>query len=262
MFEDLLLINEFSKLAGLSRKALYVYEKNNILNPIFIHPDNDYRYYNKNQLLTAKRIRLLKQAGFTLHEINQIVEEKLSDEQIKGLIERKLHLESEKIRNANQAIDQLKMLNSTVTHFNGKVKKEYLESVHVFEYSLLPNENICVAFNHVEELIGKNNSLRNEKIIKYKLSSRVIYPVTIALQVKNQKLNQSTYKKYFGFEAQHFFCEVNPYQEQSILKINEIMENNDIKLSEPYVYERILNRDDYLYSSKRLSEFIFPLSVQ
>ncbi|MTT31433.1 MerR family transcriptional regulator [Terrilactibacillus sp. BCM23-1] len=261
MRKDLLLINQFSKLTGLSRKALYVYDQKNILNPSFIDPDNDYRYYNKNQLLTAKRIKLLKQAGFTLKEIEQIVDEKLSAAEINSLIERKLRLESDKIIKANQAIQQLNMLTSTMTEFNGEVKIGYLDAVHVVESSILPNENICTALNDAEKLFKKNNVIRTEKMIKYERSDNDVYPVAIAIQVKSQKLDPSIYKKYFDFEAQHFFCEVDPYQEQSILKIKNIIKNDKIKLSGPYIYERILNSDDYLYSSKRFSEFIFPLNV-
>jgi len=76
--------------------------------------------------------------------------------------------------------------------------------------------------------------------------------------LENHKLNQLGITSYFGFQTQKLIYEIDPYQEESVLKINEIMKNNEIELSEPYIYERILNPDDYLYSSKRLSEFIFP----
>ncbi len=53
MDKGLLLINEFSKLTGLSKKALYLYNKQNLLSPAFVHSETDYRYYHQNQLLTA-----------------------------------------------------------------------------------------------------------------------------------------------------------------------------------------------------------------
>jgi DNA-binding transcriptional MerR regulator len=255
---NLLLIKDFSKLTGLSRKALYVYDKYNILNPVFIHPDNDYRYYDKNQLLTAKRINLLKQAGCTLNEISKIIDEKLLNDEINNLIEEKIQQEMNKIKDANQTLNKLKNLSNTIVKINKKVKKEYLESLIVYEYELLPNENICVALNKTEGLIKELNVKKNEKIIKYKLIDNKIYPVSVALQLENQELNPSVNTSYFGFETQQFFYEIDPYQEESVLKINEILKNNELKLSEPYIYERILNSDDYLYSSKRLSEFIFP----
>ncbi|MGN4425914.1 MerR family transcriptional regulator [Bacillus cereus group sp. MYBK30-1] len=258
MNNNLLLIKDFSKLSGLSRKALYLYDEHNILNPMFIHPNNDYRYYDKNQLLTAKRINLLKQAGFSLNEISKIIHRKLSDTEISNLIEEKLQLEINKIKDANQTINKLKGLNPTITILNNEVKKEYLESLFVYEYELLPNENICVALNKLEELVSGINVKKNEKIIKYKLIDNKIYPIRIALQLENQELNQLGITSYFGFQSQQFFYEIDPYQEESVLKINEIMKNNEIELSEPYIYERILSPDDYLYSSKRLSEFIFP----
>lgn len=123
MNNNLLLIKDFSELTGLSRKALYLYDKHNILNPVFIHPNNDYRYYDKNQLLTAKRINLLKQAGFSLNEISKIIHRKLSDAEISNLIEEKLQLEINKIKNANQTINKLKSLNPTITILNNEIKK-------------------------------------------------------------------------------------------------------------------------------------------
>lgn len=255
---NLLRIKDFSKLTGLSRKALYIYDKHNILNPIFIHPDNDYRYYDQNQLLAAKRINLLKQAGFTLNEIREIVNEKLSDEEINNLIDEKLHLEMNKVKAANQAINQLEILSNMITKSNNEVKKEYIEPVIVYEYNIEPNKNICVALNNSDEMIKGLKVSVKDKIIKYKLIDNQIYPVSIALQVENQKLNHFVSTSYFGFDTTQFYYEVNPYQEESALKIKEIMENNELELSEPYIYERILNPDDYLYSSKRLSIFIFP----
>ncbi|EOO34533.1 MerR family transcriptional regulator [Bacillus mycoides] len=258
MNNNLLLIKDFSKLTGLSRKALYLYDEHNILNPVFINPSNDYRYYDKNQLLTAKRINLLKQAGFSLNEISKIIHRKISDAEISNLIEEKLQLEINKIKDANQTINKLKGLNPAITILNNEVKKEYLESLFVYEYELLPNENICVALNNLEEIVSGLNVKKNERIITYKLIDNKIYPIRIALQLENYELNQLAITSYFGVQAQKFFYEIDPYQEESILKINEIMKKNEIELSEPYIYERILSPDDYLYSSKRLSEFIFP----
>ncbi|MDC6157516.1 MerR family transcriptional regulator [Bacillus albus] len=258
MNNNLLLIKDFSKLTGLSRKALYLYDKHNILNPVFIHPNNDYRYYDKNQLLTAKRINLLKQAGFSLNEISNIIHRKLSDTKISNLIEEKLQLEINKIKDANQTINKLKGLNPTITILNNEIKKEYLESIFVYEYELLPNENICVALNNLEGLVRELNVKKNERIITYTLIDNKISPIRIALQLENYGLNQLAITSYFGFPAQKVFYEIDPYQEESILKINEIIKKNEIELSEPYIYERILSPDDYLYSSKRLSEFIFP----
>ncbi|MED3762450.1 MerR family transcriptional regulator, partial [Peribacillus frigoritolerans] len=200
----------------------------------------DYRYYDQNQLLAAKRINLLKQAGFTLNEIREIINEKLSNEEINNLIDEKLHLEMNKVKAANQAINQLEILSNMITKSNNEVKKEYIEPVTVYEYNIEPNKNICVALNNSDEMIKGLKVIVKDKIIKYKLIDDQIYPVSIALQVENQ-LNYFVNTSYFGFDTTQFYYEVNPYQEESALKIKEIMENNQFELSEPYIYERILN---------------------
>ncbi|WP_258397562.1 MerR family transcriptional regulator, partial [Bacillus sp. SRB_331] len=176
---------------------------------MFINPSNDYRYYDKNQLLTAKRINLLKQAGFSLNEISKIIHRKISDAEISNLIEEKLQLEINKIKDANQTINKLKGLNPAITILNNEVKKEYLESLFVYEYELLPNENICVALNNLEEIVSGLNVKKNERIITYKLIDNKIYPIRIALQLENYELNQLAITSYFGFQAQKFFYEID-----------------------------------------------------
>ncbi len=135
---------------------------------------------------------------------------------------------------------------------------EYLESVNVYEYNLKPNENICVALNNAEEIMKQSNVKVKDKIIKYKLIDSQITPVNIAIPIEGKESNTFNSTSYFGFKTTQFYYEVNPYQDDSVAKIKDIMNNNSLEMTESYVYERILNSDDYLYSSKRLSNFIFP----
>ncbi|WP_454190725.1 hypothetical protein [Paenibacillus sp. Marseille-Q7038] len=130
--------------------------------------------------------------------------------------------------------------------------------MNVYEYNLKPNENICVALNNAEEIMKQSNVKVKDKIIKYKLIDSQITPVNIAIPIEGKESNTFNSTSYFGFKTTQFYYEVNPYQDDSVAKIKDIMNNNSLEMTESYVYERILNSDDYLYSSKRLSNFIFP----
>lgn len=65
-------IGEFSRLSGLSVDTLYHYEKIGVLKPVSVDTTSRYRSYEASQLLTANRLRALKDAGFSLKEIVEI----------------------------------------------------------------------------------------------------------------------------------------------------------------------------------------------
>lgn len=259
MDEELLLINNFSKLTGLSRKALYLYGQQKLLAPAFVHPETDYRYYHQNQLLAAKRIRQLKQAGFELKEIKQVFEEQMSKREIHTLIEQKIKAEEEKIRQATAAVEQLQRL----THdLDGLTPEEncYMPAIEVIERPLLGNENICVALNEAEKVLAEPPTTQRERMIKYQIQDGKPIPVAVAFQGVPQTDETGKAQSYFGFDAQVFRYEVNPYQEESPLRIMDILKREGHELSDLFVYERILNPDDFLYSANRFSEFIVPIS--
>ena len=47
--EKLLRIGELAKLSGISVKALHVYEKKNIIKPVYVDENTGYRYYSPDQ---------------------------------------------------------------------------------------------------------------------------------------------------------------------------------------------------------------------
>lgn len=65
-------IGEFSKLAKITVKTLRYYDKQGILTPSFID-DNGYRYYGSNDLIKLARIVSLRQTGFSISEIKEIM---------------------------------------------------------------------------------------------------------------------------------------------------------------------------------------------
>jgi len=70
--KDWFLIGEFSKLTGLSLKALRLYEEKGLLVSHEIG-DNGYRYFSAKQINEAKRILQFKELGFSLEQIKLLL---------------------------------------------------------------------------------------------------------------------------------------------------------------------------------------------
>lgn len=66
-------IGEFAKLSGLSIHTLYHYESIGLIEPSFVDPHTNYRYYDADQLVLINKIAALKDAGFALGEIVKVL---------------------------------------------------------------------------------------------------------------------------------------------------------------------------------------------
>lgn len=69
----MLRIGEFSKLSRISIRMLRYYDEISFLKQALIDVSTGYRYYNENQLFTCGKISALKEMGFSLAEITDII---------------------------------------------------------------------------------------------------------------------------------------------------------------------------------------------
>lgn len=110
----MLTIGEFAKLCGISTKALRYYDKINLLKPIKIDVNNDYRYYDVKQLKDILLINKLKDYSFSLMEISDILNKKdinyLMEEINKKIIviEKEIKSKEEKVMNMKNDIEKVK----------------------------------------------------------------------------------------------------------------------------------------------------------
>jgi effector-binding domain-containing protein len=79
-------IGDFSKLSQVSIKALRYYDEMGLLKPASIDRETGYRYYEANQLPRLNRILALKDLGFSLQQIGQVLNEGVSSEQLHGML--------------------------------------------------------------------------------------------------------------------------------------------------------------------------------
>lgn len=68
-------IGDFSKLSKISIRMLRHYDEIGLLTPSHTNKTNGYRYYSADQLSTTNRIHALKDMGFGLYSIKEILTE-------------------------------------------------------------------------------------------------------------------------------------------------------------------------------------------
>jgi DNA-binding transcriptional MerR regulator len=79
-------IGDFSKLSCVTVKTLRFYDEMGLLKPVQVDPFTGYRYYNYDQLPRLHRILALRDLGFSIESIGQLLEQDLGAEQIHGML--------------------------------------------------------------------------------------------------------------------------------------------------------------------------------
>jgi len=104
---QLLKIGELAALAGISVKALRVYEKKNVIKPVRVDEASGYRYYSAGQLEQVESLMELQDMGFSLAEIEQILSGERSKEEILKLFEEKEHSLQEVLWKTQAKLEEL-----------------------------------------------------------------------------------------------------------------------------------------------------------
>ena len=83
-------IGEFSRITRVTIETLRHYDALGLLKPAKVDPFTGYRYYSARQLMSLNRILALKEVGFSLEEIARILQEKLTNEELRGMLKAQL----------------------------------------------------------------------------------------------------------------------------------------------------------------------------
>ena len=82
-------IGEFSRFTRVSVKTLRHYDEIGLLRPRVVDRCTKYRYYSADQVPRLNQILALRELGFSLEQIGQLLEAELSLEQLRGMFQRK-----------------------------------------------------------------------------------------------------------------------------------------------------------------------------
>jgi DNA-binding transcriptional MerR regulator len=99
-------VGRFAQAAGLSRKALRLYDQLEILLPDYVDPESGYRYYSPAQLGKARFIRLLRAMEMPLSDVRRVLAATSSDEATQLVIESRKGFETkvEQVRRASHRV--------------------------------------------------------------------------------------------------------------------------------------------------------------
>ncbi|MFD3875059.1 MerR family transcriptional regulator [Streptomyces sp. NPDC058623] len=88
-------IGDFAKHGRVSVRMLRHYDALGLLRPARVDPSSGYRYYEAGQLARLNRVIALKDLGFTLEQVAAVLDEKVTPEQLRGMLRlRRAELES------------------------------------------------------------------------------------------------------------------------------------------------------------------------
>ena len=111
----MLKIGDFSKMAQVSVKTLRHYSNLGLLQPAWIDRFTGYRYYRLDQLPRLNRILALKDLGFSLDQVSQMLEDDLSISRLKsmlkikqGELEHEIRMEKGRLERVNARLRQIK----------------------------------------------------------------------------------------------------------------------------------------------------------
>jgi predicted transcriptional regulator YdeE/DNA-binding transcriptional MerR regulator len=85
----MLKIGEFARLAQVTIKTLRYYDKLALIKPAWIDRYSGYRYYTLDQLPRLNRILALKDLGFSLDQVGDILSDELSAAELRGMLKLK-----------------------------------------------------------------------------------------------------------------------------------------------------------------------------
>ena len=116
-------ISDFSKLSQVSMRTLRYYDEIGLLKPVHVDSNTGYRYYLVEQLSRLQRILALKDLGFELAQIVQVLDEELPPEQLRGMLRLKQHeiqqrvqAEEERLARIEARLKQLEAGGTRLSH--------------------------------------------------------------------------------------------------------------------------------------------------
>ena len=114
-------IGDFSKLSQVSVKALRYYDQIGLLKPAGVDELSGYRYYTAGQLPRLNRILALKDLGFSLEQIINLMKQEVPTSELRGMLKlkqaevaRTVQAEQERLARVESRLRQLEEGNSKV----------------------------------------------------------------------------------------------------------------------------------------------------
>jgi DNA-binding transcriptional MerR regulator len=129
-------IGEFSQLTKVTIDTLRHYDALGLLKPAKVDTFTGYRYYSARQLVTLYRILAFKEVGFSLEEIARILQQKLTNDELRGMLKAQLLRSEQELQDVQSRQERI------LTRLQSL---ELEENMPAYEVSLKPVESQTVA---------------------------------------------------------------------------------------------------------------------
>lgn len=133
----MLLIGEVSKISQVSLRMLRYYDKKNIFKPSIINEENGYRYYTADQLDELYRIVELRDLGFSVAEIGELVRGNNKEKYLLTIGNKRQELENQ----AEEINHRLRRLRSLENDIDSKTDDRLDENITIVLKSI-PDKDV------------------------------------------------------------------------------------------------------------------------
>ena len=133
----LLKIGELASLAGVSSKALRLYESKDIIKPVKVDPETGYRFYSAEQCEIVEALVALQDMGFSLKEIKMLLSDPASNEELQELFTQKKMALQETIWKIQGQIEEMDKLEESLCG------KKSLPSAEMIKDEKMLEEDSC-----------------------------------------------------------------------------------------------------------------------
>lgn len=120
-------VNKLAKISGVSVRTLHFYDEIGLLKPAY-YGENNYRYYEEEQLLMLQQILFYRELGFQLNEIQKVISSPDFDK-VKALESHRKVLKE----NCNQIQNLIMTIDKTIAHLRGKMAMKNEELYYGFD---------------------------------------------------------------------------------------------------------------------------------
>lgn len=120
-------VNKLAKISGISVRTLHFYDEIGLLKPAY-YGDNNYRYYQEEQLLMLQQILFFRELGMPLSDIQKVLQSDDFDK-VEALNSHKQMLTN----NLDRMQTLIKTIDKTISHLRGKIIMKEIEMYDGFD---------------------------------------------------------------------------------------------------------------------------------
>ncbi|NOU85310.1 MerR family transcriptional regulator [Paenibacillus sp. LMG 31460] len=272
----MLKISAFSKLSGVSVKALRFYDSVRLLEPAAIDPKNGYRYYTQEQLLTVKRITAFKEHGFTLDQIKPFLEEHTFPEVKLKLADKKKELEHSIL----EAQQQLKEIDNRITRAEEADNRQHETPITVRNVQpqltasirdIVPRTHLCLLLDELTRYVNAYGEDEGRDLTILwnnhggtdtdQADLEVAIPLTKVIP-SNERVNVRHLPELKAAASLVHLC--NPYDNSCLAAdqlVSWISSHGYVRSYKEPIRETYLTSDKDIYGKMRLAELLIPLEL-